>query len=219
MAETRLRVGKDLEKSAAARSLLITDAANEVQFVPPGIDGSVLTVVAGVPMYQVISFPSEYEQVASNAARPVTGVVDIVYYSAAEGTFSIWTGATYVDVPAAYSFTAAGDAGTNQTISSGNTLTVKGATSSGVFVTGVATDTLEISLREVKETFSPAAAATTVTASQTPIAGTLKVYRNGLLKILTDDYTLAGAVVTLTTAIGNSGGGSLSETVSLVYRY
>jgi hypothetical protein len=218
MAEVRLRVGKDLEKSAVARSILITDAANEVQFVPPGANGTYLTIVAGVPTYAAITFPSEYEQVASNAARPVVGVVDVIYFSALEGTFSIWTGAAYVDVPASSSFIVAGNAGVPQTITGGNTLSIVGAALSGIVVTASATDTLTISLTENVNVFSPSAAATTVTATATPIASTLRVYRNGLLQILTDQYALTGTVVTFVVPFGISGGGTLSETVTLLYR-
>lgn len=38
------------------------------------------------------------------------------------------------------------------------------------------------------------------TVSQTAYAGTLQVYLNGMLQELTDDYTLTGQVITLTTA-------------------
>jgi len=51
-----------------------------------------------------------------------------------------------------------------------------------------------------QQSFSPSAGTTALTLSATPTTGTLRVYRNGLIQRLTTDYTLAGAVVTLTSA-------------------
>jgi hypothetical protein len=145
---------------------------------------------------------------------PPAGTVD--------GQLMTWNNTTSVweaVAPTASTFTLAGAAGTNQTISGGDTLTIKGATNSGILTTGVATDTIDISLREQTDLFTPANAATTVTATQTPIASTLQVYRNGLLRDLTTDYTLAGSVVTLIVPVAASSGSALSETIKLVYRY
>lgn len=52
MAETRQRIGLQLEKSASAGSIIVTNAQNEQTYVAPGTNGDVLTVVAGVPTYQ-----------------------------------------------------------------------------------------------------------------------------------------------------------------------
>lgn len=282
----RKRIGLQLEKSTTAGSIVRTSAINEQEYLAPGSNGQVLTVVAGVPSWGTIPFPSEFEQVANNAARPVTGVLDVIYYSTAENVFSIWTGAAYVEVPtsptftvagnsgtsqsiasgstlsvlaslgfatvasatgivtltppsgtvtgqvmtwnnttstwsattlASSTFTVAGDLGTAQTISAADTLTIKGATNSGIKVTGVATDILEISTTRVREKFSPVAAATDVTLANTPVLASLEVYRNGDLQDITDDFTITGAVITFTTAFGASVGATGSEIVNVIY--
>lgn len=130
-------------------------------------------------------------------------------------TTSVWEAVTPVT---GSTFTVAGTAGTNQTISAGDTLTITGA-ANGILVTGTATDTLTIALREQYDTSTGLTSGTTVTATQTPIASTLRVYRNGLKKTLTTDYTLSGTTVTFTTAFGVSGGAAGGETVELDYRY
>jgi hypothetical protein len=280
----RRRIDKQLEKSTTAGSMTRTNVSNEQEYFAPGSSGQLLTIVAGVPTWQTITFPSEFEQYASHAVRPTTGATDIIYYSTAENDFSIWTGSAYVTVPTSPSitvagnsganqtiasgatlsilaslgftsvasatgnvtitppsgttsgdvltwngtawasatsgtFTVAGDTGTSQIISHGDTLTIKGATSSGVLVTASATDTLSISLREVKESFSPLTSATTVTLSQTPIVATLDIYRNGDLQELTTDYTVSGVTVTFVVAFGASVGATYSEQIIAKYRY
>jgi len=120
----RARIGLQLEKSTTAGSIVKTSAINEQEYLSPGSNGQVLTVVAGVPAWGTIPFPSEFEQVANNAARPVTGSLDVIYYATAENVFSIWTGTVYVTVPSSPSFTLAGNSGTSQSIASGSTLSV-----------------------------------------------------------------------------------------------
>jgi len=115
-------------------------------------------------------------------------------------------------------FTVAGTAGTNQTISAGDTLTITGI-ANGILVTGTATDTLTISLREQLDNFTGLTSGSTVTATQTPIAATMRVYRNGRRQQLTADYTLSGTTVTFVTAFGVSTGAQGAETVELDYRY
>jgi hypothetical protein len=216
----RIRIGKDTELSATPRSIVITDATNEQQYVPPGANNTILTVVAGVPTWQSPVIPSEYNQYANLAAFPVTGATDVIYLDQATSKFYVWNGTIYVETPAASTFTfnVTGDTGTSQPITTGNTVTIKGATNSGVRVNALATDTLDISLREVKDSFTPAAAATTVTLTQTP-GTTVDLYRNGILQKITTDYTIAGTTVTLVVAIGASGGGTTSETIDALYRY
>lgn len=120
---------------------------------------------------------------------------------------------------ASSSFTLAGNAGTNQVITTGDTLAIQGAANSGIITTGVATDTLTIALREQKDTFTSLTSGTTVTASQTPIGATLDVYRNGLLKELTTEYTVSGTTITFSVPFGVSTGATGGETVILKYRY
>ena len=51
MALNRLRIQKQLELSATPGSVITTSGANEPQYLPPGADGTVLQVVAGVPAW------------------------------------------------------------------------------------------------------------------------------------------------------------------------
>ena len=55
MATNRIRIGKQTELSTTPRSIVITNATNEQEYVPPGADGTVLTVVAGVPTWQAVN--------------------------------------------------------------------------------------------------------------------------------------------------------------------
>lgn len=50
-AQTRLRIGKQLEKSITPGSIVKTNALNEQEYVPPGTEGTYLKVVGGVPMW------------------------------------------------------------------------------------------------------------------------------------------------------------------------
>lgn len=72
---------------------------------------------------------------------------------------------------------------------------------------------------EAVEHFSPTTGATSVTLSNTPIAGTLKMYRNGRLMKLTTDYTISGVTVTLVLATGASTGATYGEEISANYKY
>jgi hypothetical protein len=283
---SRKRIGLQLEKSTTAGSIVKTSAINEQEYLAPGSNGQLLTVVGGVPTWQTFTVPADYQTYANIAALPVTGSSSLIYYATAENQFLIWNGTIYVPVPASptiiaagnsgssqtiasgatlsllaslgfttvasatgiitvtppsgtvtgqvmtwnnttstwsattlssATFTAAGDLGTSQTITAGDTLTIKGATNSGIKVTGVATDVLEISTTRVREKFTPTTAGTTVTLASTPITASLEVYRNGDLQDITDDYTISGAVITFLTAFGSSNGGTLSEIVNVIY--
>ena len=51
MAETRIRIDKQIWKSVTPGSVVVTDSNNEQQYVVPGSNGQVLQVVAGVPAW------------------------------------------------------------------------------------------------------------------------------------------------------------------------
>jgi hypothetical protein len=73
-----------------------------------------------------------------------------------------------------------------------------------------------------RDTFANLVSGTTVTLTQTPAPGTyayLEVFRNGMLQVITSDYTIAGTVVTFINPFGVSGGASGSEVVEAVYYY
>ena len=52
MANNRIRIGKQTELSTTPRSVVVTDSINEQQYVPPGINGDLFTIVSGVPTWQ-----------------------------------------------------------------------------------------------------------------------------------------------------------------------
>ncbi len=134
----------NLEQSATPYSIPRTDATNNQEYIAPGANGQVWTVVGGIPQYAAITFPSEFEVFANVAALPVAGVVDVIYYTTAENEFRIWNGAAYVVVPtaASFSFTLAGNSGPNQTISNTDTLSI--LASRGFTVVASATDTVTV---------------------------------------------------------------------------
>jgi hypothetical protein len=49
---SRIRIGKDSELSLVAGSIVVTDSANEQGFLAPGAEGTIPTIVAGVPVWQ-----------------------------------------------------------------------------------------------------------------------------------------------------------------------
>lgn len=140
----RIRIGKQTELSATPHSIVKTDGANEQMYLAPGVNGDVLTIVAGVPTWNAVPYPSEFDQYANVAAFPVAGATDVIYYAVAENAFYIWSGAVYVEVPspASFSFTVSGDGGVDQVITNGNTLEINGA--NGFSFNGVATDIIQL---------------------------------------------------------------------------
>ena len=72
----RIRIGKQTELSATPHSLVKTDGANEQMYLAPGVNGDVLTIVAGVPTWNAVPYPSEFDQYANVAAFPVAGASD-----------------------------------------------------------------------------------------------------------------------------------------------
>lgn len=134
----------NLEQSATPYSIPRTDATNNQEYIAPGANGQVWTVVGGIPQYAAITFPSEFEVFANVAALPVAGAVDVIYYTTAENEFRIWNGVAYVVAPtaASFSFTLAGNSGPNQTISNTDTLSI--LASRGFTVVASATDTVTV---------------------------------------------------------------------------
>jgi hypothetical protein len=51
MAGIRARIGKQLELSTTPRSIVVTDAINEQQYLAPGANETLLQIVSGVPTY------------------------------------------------------------------------------------------------------------------------------------------------------------------------
>ena len=112
-----------LENSATGFNIIVTSAGGVQQYVSPGANGNILTIVAGVPTWQAPVIPSEFDQYANFAAFPPVGALDVIYLDIAGNVFYVWNGAAYVQVPAAaaFSFTGAGNSGPSQAITNGQT--------------------------------------------------------------------------------------------------
>lgn len=116
----------NLERSTAPYSIPRTNDVGIQEYVPPGANGQVWTVVAGVAQYATITFPSPFEQYANESTFPVVGTVNVIYYALLENTFNIWNGSAYVAVPTAvsFTFTLTGNSGPSQVINNAATLTL-----------------------------------------------------------------------------------------------
>lgn len=75
----RLKIGKQLEKSVIAGSIVKTDANNEQEYVQPGSNGQVLTVVAGIPTWSALP---------AAAAETVTTMINVQATGKVIGTYS-----------------------------------------------------------------------------------------------------------------------------------
>jgi hypothetical protein len=122
-----------LENSLTAGSILVTDVNNENVHFSPGTLGQFLRVGAsGLPEWNTFSVPSEYEQVATPAALPVTGNPDVIYLVADRGDgqpeFQVWTGTAYLAVPTnpILNFNLVGQAGSPQSINQGENINFSG---------------------------------------------------------------------------------------------
>lgn len=124
---------KDIEKSAVSGSILATDALSVPFYLPPDIEGKVLTIVNVdgnlMPVWAYSPALSEYEVYTLFSSLPVTGDGDVIYYAKDTGFFYIWDGLVYVAVPGvgAFTITGAADSGLSQTIANGQTFTLKGS--------------------------------------------------------------------------------------------
>lgn len=66
MAEDRIRIQNQLEKSATKGSVIVTNESGESFFLPPGDNATVFTVVGGVPTWQVSSSGTKHAHVLSS---------------------------------------------------------------------------------------------------------------------------------------------------------
>ena len=84
----------NLEQSLVPYSIPRTDATNTQEYVAPGANGQVWTVVGGIPQYANITFPSEFERYANLAALVLADPQnnDEISYLVAENEFRVYTG-------------------------------------------------------------------------------------------------------------------------------
>lgn len=65
MPETRIRIQTDIEKSTTIGSILITNTSNELQYLAPSSNGTVLSIVGGVPVFTDVSVATNYWTLSS----------------------------------------------------------------------------------------------------------------------------------------------------------
>lgn len=274
MSINRLRIGKQLELSAAPYSITRTNASNEQEYVAPGTAGQVLTIVGGIPTWstqaassftltdgttsQVITAGDTLTVTAGNGITAAVSATDTLTItsrlSTDAGNGLVFGGDGGLYVPQAQLLTAAAwDDATNTitlTFANGSTVnvpivdnvstflmdfTIAGDTGSDLvnnhetvtftglngIDTSVAANTVTFTLAaESSEIFDSLTSGTTVVLAATPVAGTLKVYRNGVRQYpgATYDFTLAGTTITFAEAFGISGGAAGGEQVLVEYR-
>lgn len=274
MAQTRVSIGSQLEKSLTPYSIIRTDAANEQEYVAPGSNGQVLTVVAGVPTWgalpatafsitdtittEVVNAGDTINFLSGNGITTVVSATDTVTTTAKLSTDAnngvvfgsdgglyfntgglisagTWLDATntirftlvngsFLDIPVQdligtwlADFTISGNTGTD-VVNNHETLTVVGATGSGVSTT-VTNNTITINYTQpTKEQFTGLTSGNTVTLSATPTY-IHAVYRNGVYQMLGagNDYTISGTTITFSDSFGASAGGAGIEQVEVVY--
>ncbi len=83
MSENRATIGKQLEKSLLAGSIIVTTVANEQAYVAPGANGTVLTVVAGVPTWSAI--PSSAFSITDGTTTETINAGDTMTFTQGSG--------------------------------------------------------------------------------------------------------------------------------------
>lgn len=68
MAEDRIRIQNQLEKSAVKGSVIVTNEAGESFYLPPGDNATVFTIVGQVPTWQVSAAGTKHAHVMSSSA-------------------------------------------------------------------------------------------------------------------------------------------------------
>lgn len=99
MATNRLRISKQLELSASPYSIIRTGAGNEPAYLAPGADGSVLTVVGGIPQYAALPSGSSFT-ITDGTTPQVISAGDTLTFAAGNGA------AVVVSSPDTVTFTA-----------------------------------------------------------------------------------------------------------------
>lgn len=92
MAKTRIRIGKDTEKSAVIGSIVKTDSNNEQSYLAPGTNGQVLETVAGVPTWATLPTTSNLFTASDDQTVPNTAIVQ------AGDTYKLQNNNTLLDI-------------------------------------------------------------------------------------------------------------------------
>lgn len=103
----RLRISKQLEKSAAAHSIVKTDASNEQEYLAPGAAGQILTIVAGVPAWSAPAVQSFTLTDGTNAEVIANG--DTLTIAAGNGMSAVVSATDLLTVAARLSTDAGND--------------------------------------------------------------------------------------------------------------
>jgi hypothetical protein len=85
MAQTRARIGLQLEKSVNPGSLIRTNASNEQEYVAPGTAGQVLQIVGGVPTWTTPVAVGNLFSITDGATTQVIAANDTMTFTAGNG--------------------------------------------------------------------------------------------------------------------------------------
>lgn len=254
MAENRIRIQKQLEKSVSPFSLIRTNASNEAEYVATsalafsltdGITteaiapGDTLTVSTQNGLTAVVSATDLLTlgiQVSADANNDLTFGTDGKLYLSKNDLITgvAWDDATNklvltfdsgatVDVPIVdaisswlFDFTIS-DGTVTDVVNNHETLVFVGT---GGLKATVSPNQVSYGLQSQVDTFLGLTSGSTVTLTQTPLT-VLSVSRNGLDQIAgaTEDYTIAGTVITFNIGFGSSPGGAGVENIKVMYTY
>jgi hypothetical protein len=232
MAEPRIKIGLQTELSTSPHSLVKTNASNEQEYFPLGINNQVLFITGGVPTWINANFDltdgTNTQSVFIGNTLSVLGGNGITSLVSATDTVTL-TAKISTDTDNAVVFgtdfglyvpkflTISGNVGTNDKVNLGEVFTFTGV---GGLRSTILDNQVSYELRTQEDVFTGLTSGLTVTLSQTPLK-VLGVYRNGLNQLLGAglDYTITGTTVTFNTSFSVSGGGSGSETVRVLYTY
>lgn len=222
---TRLRLAKQLQLSTTPGSLPVTDGSNEQQYLVPGSNGDVLTIVAGVPAYAAPTggFTGLTLDASTGTPEPIADG-DTLTFLGGSGiatnvlpTDTVSIGIDYTDaisadggntlavggdgkffVPAgAFSLTLDADSGVAETLSNGDTLDIAGG--AGVSTVVSASDTVTVAVAATEESFDYVGGETTAVLATAPTATLpILVFRNGVKQRegVANDWTRVGTTIT-----------------------